>query len=68
MNKHIEELRAMLTEFEKDFEKFFERENMSAGTRVRKHMMTLRQKAQEIRQEVQNIKASRKENPPPPGA
>ena len=60
MNSKIEELRAMLAEYEKDFEKFFDKENMSAGTRVRKHMMALRQKAQDIRHEVQAIKIARK--------
>ncbi len=68
MNSRIEELRAMLTEFEKDFEKFFDKENMSAGTRVRKHMMALRQKAQDIRHEVQNIKTARKDSSSTPTA
>lgn len=64
MNKRLEELRQMLMEFEKDFEKFYEKENNAAGTRVRKHMSMLKQKAQEIRNEVQTMKASRKGDAP----
>lgn len=55
MNR-LQELRDLLTTFEKDFEKFFDKNNKSAGTRVRKHMATLKRKAQEIRNEVQDIK------------
>ncbi|MBI1803951.1 MAG: histone H1 [Ignavibacteriae bacterium] len=55
------ELRDLLGNFEKDFIKFYEKGNKSAGTRVRKHMNELRRKAQEIRKEVQEIKATSKE-------
>jgi uncharacterized coiled-coil DUF342 family protein len=54
------ELRDMLTEFEKDFVKFYEKGNKSAGTRVRKDMNELKRKAQEIRKEVQEMKAQMK--------
>ena len=53
----MQELRDLLTTFEKDFVKFYEKGNKSAGTRVRKHMNELKRKAQEIRKEVQDIKA-----------
>ena len=56
MNR-LEELRELLTTFEKDFVKFYEKGNKSAGTRVRKHMNELKRKAQEVRKEVQDIKA-----------
>jgi len=55
------ELRDLLGSFEKDFVKFYEKGNKSAGTRVRKHMNELRRKAQEIRKEVQEIKATSKD-------
>jgi len=59
MNR-LQELRDLLTTFEKDFIKFYEKGNKSAGTRVRKHMNDLKRKAQEIRKEVQEIKAQAK--------
>jgi len=63
MNR-LQELRDLLTTFEKDFVKFYEKGNKSAGTRVRKHMNELKRKAQEIRKEVQDIKAVDKTGEP----
>jgi hypothetical protein len=54
------ELRAMLTEFEGDFEKFYVKGNKSAGVRVRKAMNELKKKAQESRLEVQNMETGDK--------
>ncbi len=51
-----QELLDLIQTFQKDFEKFFEKKNKSAGTRVRKHMATLKRKAQEIRNDVQEVK------------
>lgn len=42
-----------------DFEKFYEKGNQAAGTRVRKGMQDLKSLAQEIRSEVQNMKNSK---------
>jgi hypothetical protein len=56
------ELKDLLNSFEKDFIKFYEKGNKSAGTRVRKHMNELRRKAQDIRKEVQEIKLKAKES------
>lgn len=55
------ELRDLLNSFEKDFIKFYEKGNKSAGTRVRKEMNELRRKAQEVRKEIQDIKQKAKE-------
>lgn len=52
------ELVELVQTFEKDFIKFYDKGNKSAGTRVRKHMAELKRKAQEIRIEVQEIKGS----------
>ncbi len=52
------ELQDLLASFEKDFEKFYDKGNKSAGTRLRKAMNELKRKAQDIRKEVQEIKAS----------
>lgn len=59
MNR-IQELRDLINSFEKDFIKFYDKGNKSAGTRVRKAMNELKRKAQEIRKEVQEIKAQAK--------
>jgi len=58
----IQEIRDLIDTFEKDFVKFYEKGNKSAGTRVRKSMNELKKKAQEIRKEVQDIKAQVKED------
>ena len=55
------ELQELLNSFEKDFIKFYEKGNKSAGTRVRKDMNDLKRKAQEIRKEIQEIKQKAKE-------
>ena len=55
------ELRDLVNSFEKDFIKFYEKGNKSAGTRVRKEMNELKKKAQDIRKEIQEIKMKAKE-------
>ena len=56
MAKRFEDLRDQVMQLESDFEKFYDKENQAAGTRVRKGMQELKNLAQEIRVEVQNIK------------
>lgn len=56
----LQELRDLVDSFEKDFVKFYDKGNKSAGTRVRKAMNDLKKKAQEVRKEVQEIKAQAK--------
>ncbi len=58
------ELVELVQTFEKDFIKFYDKGNKSAGTRVRKHMAELKRKAQEIRIEVQEIKGSSDDSNP----
>ena len=41
---------------EADFEKFYDKGNQAAGTRVRKGMQDLKNLAQEIRKELQDLK------------
>lgn len=50
------ELKQFVESLEDDFTKFYEKGNKAAGTRVRKAMQDLKQKAQEIRAEVQEKK------------
>jgi hypothetical protein len=56
------ELVELVQTFEKDFIKFYDKGNKSAGTRVRKHMAELKRKAQDIRIEVQELKGSSDES------
>ena len=54
--KRFEELKDLVMSLEDDFEKFYDKENQAAGTRVRKGMQEMKNLAQEIRIEVQNKK------------
>ncbi len=46
----------LVMSLEADFEKFYEKGNSAAGTRVRKGMQDLKNLAQELRKEVQDMK------------
>jgi hypothetical protein len=46
---------------ETDFHKFYEKGQSAAGTRVRKGLSELRKLCQEVRKDVQDVKAARKE-------
>jgi len=54
--KRFNEIKDLVMSLEADFEKFYEKGNNAAGTRVRKGMQELKNLAQDIRVEVQNIK------------
>ncbi|MEO9964379.1 MAG: histone H1 [Reichenbachiella sp.] len=54
--KRFNEVRDLIASLEGDFEKFYDKKNQAAGTRVRKGMQDLKNLAQEIRIEVQEIK------------
>ena len=54
--KRFDELRDLVMSLEGDFQKFYEKGNQAAGTRVRKGMQELKNLAQDIRVEVQNKK------------
>lgn len=54
--KRFDQLRDLVMSLEGDFEKFYDKENQAAGTRVRKGMQELKNLAQEIRVEVQDMK------------
>lgn len=54
--KRFDELRDLVMSLEADFQKFYDKGNQAAGTRVRKGMQDLKNLAQEIRVEVQDIK------------
>ncbi|AWW29256.1 histone H1 [Echinicola strongylocentroti] len=50
------EIKDLVTSMEADFEKFYDKGNQAAGTRVRKGMQDLKNISQDIRKEVQEIK------------
>lgn len=50
------EIKALIEAAEKDADAFFLKGNKSAGTRLRGAMQTLKNLAQEVRTEVQEIK------------
>ena len=54
--KRFNEIKDLVMSLEADFEKFYEKGNNAAGTRVRKGMQELKNIAQDIRVEVQDIK------------
>lgn len=54
--KRFDEIRDLVMSLEGDFEKFYDKGNQAAGTRVRKGMQDLKNLAQAIRAEVQEIK------------
>ena len=54
--KKFEELKNLVMGLESDFEKFYDKGNNAAGTRVRKGMQDLKNMAQNIRVEVQDKK------------
>ncbi|MFZ9235822.1 MAG: histone H1 [Algoriphagus sp.] len=50
------DVKNLVMSLEADFEKFYDKGNQAAGTRVRKGMQDLKNLAQAIRTEVQNKK------------
>jgi Histone H1-like protein Hc1 len=58
--KKFEELKALISSIEGDADKFYNKGNSAAGTRVRKGMQDLKNLAQAIRAEVQELKNKEK--------
>lgn len=59
MNKY-EDLVQAVRDLEPDFQKFYEKGQAAAGTRVRKGLSELRKLAQDVRKDVQDVKSQRK--------
>ncbi len=55
MNQY-KKLKNLVLNLEEDFMKFYDKANSAAGTRARKGMQDLKNLAQEIRLEIQEIK------------
>jgi len=56
--KRFKQLKELVDTLKGDFEKFYNKRNKAAGTRVRKGMQEMKKVAQEIRIEIQNKKNS----------
>jgi hypothetical protein len=52
----FDEIKNLIMSLEGDFDKFYDKNNQAAGTRVRKGMQDLKTMAQDIRSEVQDMK------------
>ena len=61
MSQSFQDLLNHLTEMEADIQKFYDKGQAAAGTRIRKGLSELKKKAQDMRNEVQTIKTERKE-------
>ncbi len=60
MSQSYEQLLNQLKELEADVVKFYEKGQAAAGTRIRKGLSDLKKKSQDMRNEIQSIKAERK--------
>lgn len=56
----INDLHKILEEMKTDIEKFYDKGQNAAGTRLRKSLNDLRKKAAEIRKDIQDERAKRK--------
>jgi len=65
MNEKYYKLVEFVKSLEVDVHKFYEKGQAAAGTRLRKGLSDLKKMAQEIRNDVQDVKAQRK-NPDSP--
>jgi hypothetical protein len=68
MANPFNQLKDLITSLEDDFEKSYDKHNAAAGTRVRKGMQELKNHAQAIRLEVQNMKNTSKDGAAAPAA
>jgi len=62
------QVKELIMNLEADFEKFYDKQNSAAGTRVRKGMQELKNMAQVIRKEVQDMKNTATGATPAPAA
>lgn len=52
----FDEIKELISSFEDDMDKFYNKGNKAAGTRARKGLQGLRKLSQEVRLEIQDIK------------
>ena len=56
----FDDLGQAVRNLEADFQKFYDKGQAAAGTRLRKGLSDLRKLAQEVRKDIQEVKARRK--------
>lgn len=49
----MDDINEIVNELQVEMDKFYEKGNKAAGTRARKHLMSLKNLAHEVRQEIQ---------------
>lgn len=49
----MDEINEIVNDLQVEMQKFYEKGNKAAGTRARKHLMSLKNIAHEVRQEIQ---------------
>ncbi|NOX65539.1 MAG: histone H1 [Chlorobi bacterium] len=62
MSQSYQDLLDHLKSMETDVQKFYEKGQAAAGTRIRKGLSELKKKAQDMRNEIQQIKSERKDS------
>ena len=60
MTNRYNEFEVIVGDMKEDFEKFFDKENNAAGTRVRKHLQALAVLCKAVRKDVTEVKTARK--------
>lgn len=60
MSEKYQQMIEHLKNLENDVHKFYDKEQAAAGTRVRKGLSELKKMAQDMRNEIQDIKTQRK--------
>ena len=60
MSQSYQDLLNHLKEMETDIQKFYEKGQAAAGTRIRKGLSELKKKSQDMRNEIQSLKNERK--------
>lgn len=60
MSEKYQQMIEHLKSLENDVHKFYDKEQAAAGTRVRKGLSELKKMAQDMRNEIQDIKTQRK--------
>ena len=61
----LNQLQQILNDLQADIDKFYNKNQNAAGTRLRKGLNSLRQLASDIRKDIQSEKSSRKSNDTP---
>jgi archaellum component FlaC len=57
----LNQIREILDNMQKDIEKFYDKGQNAAGTRIRKELNNIRKLAAEMRKEIQDVRTNRKD-------